>query len=316
MARLLSTAVVLALLAATAVAFAITEGAKVEKSPIYGTDVTKVFSPNCPQPCKNGGQVTADVKFRLRKRERVEVTIQDSDGNRVATLVSGRTFAPRKKLDFVWSGITSSGLLVPDGIYTPIVKLPHRTFELPNPIRLDTKPPVVTVHHQFPVFSPDGDGHNDTVRVPYRVNEPARGILLVGKQRVLLTYRKPLIGSVVWDGKLPVDKTKVRKPVKPGRYVLSISAQDEAGNVAKPIPFAIAQVRYVVLARDRVVVKPGGAFALRVSTDSPAVHWTLHGRSGVEQRGTLHFHAPKAPGVYRLYVYAAGHADSTVVVVA
>jgi len=308
--RLISTAVVLALLAATAVAFAITEGAKVEKSPIYGTDVTKVFSPNCPQPCKNGGQVTADVKFRLRKRERVEVTIQDSGGNRVATLVSGRTFAPRKKLDFVWTGITSSGLLVPDGVYTPIVKLPHRTFELPNAIRLDTKPPVVTVHHQFPVFSPDGDGHNDTVRVPYRVNKPARGILLVDKQRVLLTYRKPLAGSLVWDGKLN------GKPVKPGRYVLSISAQDEAGNVAKPIPFAIAQVRYVVLARKRVVVKPGGAFAIRVSTDSPTVRWKLHGRSGVEKRGTLHFHAPKSPGVYHLYVYAAGHGASTAVVVA
>lgn len=309
MTRLLSTAVVLALLAATAVAFAITEGAKVEKSPIYGTDVTKVFSPNCPQPCKDGGQVTADVKFRLRKRERVEVTIQDSDGNRVATLVSGRTFAPRKQLDFVWSGITSSGLLVPDGVYTPIVKLPHRTFELPNPIRLDTKPPVVNVHHQFPVFSPDGDGHNDTVSVPYSVNKPARGILRVNGQQVLLTYRKPLKGVLVWNGKLD------GKPVKAGRYVLSISAQDEAGNVAKPIPFAIAQVRYVVLARDRVVVKPGGAFAIRVSTDSPTVHWTMHGRSGVEKRGTLHFHAPKRPGVYRLYVSAAGHADSTAVVV-
>ena len=60
----------------------------------------------------------------------------------------------------------------------------------------------------------------------------------------MLTYRKPLTGSL-WDGKL--GKREARKA---GRYVLSISAQDEAGNVAKPFPFAIAQVRYVVLARN------------------------------------------------------------------
>ena len=46
MARVLSTAFLVALLAATAGAFALTQGAKLELSPIYGTRVpTKVFSP-------------------------------------------------------------------------------------------------------------------------------------------------------------------------------------------------------------------------------------------------------------------------------
>jgi hypothetical protein len=44
-ARVLSTAIVLALLAATAVAFAITEGAKLEHSPILRTRVSPIFSP-------------------------------------------------------------------------------------------------------------------------------------------------------------------------------------------------------------------------------------------------------------------------------
>ena len=44
-ARVLSTAVVLALLAATAAAFVITEGAKLEKSPDLRTHVDPVFSP-------------------------------------------------------------------------------------------------------------------------------------------------------------------------------------------------------------------------------------------------------------------------------
>ena len=79
MRRVLSTAVVLALLAATALAFAITEGAKLEESPIYGTDVTPIFSPSgTPKP-------SPQVKFRLRTRERIEVWIQDGRGQRVAT---------------------------------------------------------------------------------------------------------------------------------------------------------------------------------------------------------------------------------------
>jgi hypothetical protein len=55
---------------------------------------------------------------------------------------------------------------------------------------------------------------------------------------------------------------------------------------------------------------------LRVSTDSPFVHWTLHGRSGTQRKGTLRLTAPKSIGVYRLYVTAGTHAAVCVVVVA
>ena len=48
MARVLSTAFCVALLAATAGAFALTEGAKTELSPIYGVRIPdKIFSPTC-----------------------------------------------------------------------------------------------------------------------------------------------------------------------------------------------------------------------------------------------------------------------------
>ena len=138
--------------------------------------------------------------------------------------------------------------MLPDGTYKPYVKLlrSHRTIAIPSPIILDTKPPVITVKHPiYPVISPDGDGHADVVRVPYRVNEPAHAILRVGSEQVVLTYRKPLRGTLTWTGKLG----RPPRPAKPGRYVLYVSAVDVAGNVSKPYPFAIVQVRYVVLAR-------------------------------------------------------------------
>lgn len=312
MARVLSTALVLAVLAATALAFAVTERAKLARSPIYATRVTKVFSPDCAAPCTLGSD-SAIISFKLRSRERLTVWIQHGS-TRVGTLVSGRVFPRGKRLSFAWSGVTAAGTVLPDGTYKPYVKLErsHRTIAIPSPMVLDTKAPVITVKHPiYPVISPDGDGHADVVRVPYRVSKPAHAILLVGSQQVVLTYRKPLKGTLIWRGKLG----NPPHAVLPGRYVLYVSALDEAGNASKPYPFAIVQVRYVVLARTRVTVSPGRRFAIRVSTDAPRVSWRLNGRSGVARKGTLHFRAPRKPGTYRLYVFAAGHAAKAVVVV-
>jgi hypothetical protein len=309
-ARVLSTAVVLALLTATALAFVITESAKLERSPIMGTKVTPLFSPS------GVGPKTADVIFRLRTTERIEAWIEDRKGNRVRDLQSPRTFKHGSRLDLVWDGFTDNGVLVPDGVYMPVVKLlrSHRTIVLPSEIKLDTKPPVITVHHpQYPILSPDGDGRHDSFTVPYRINERAHAILSVRGTRVEYTLRQKQVGEVHWNGKLGKPAPRA---VRPGRYLLTVAARDEAGNESKPFPFAIAQVRYITLARDRVVVRPGGKFALRVSADTPSVGWTLHGRTGTQRTGTLRFTAPKSAGVYRLYVTAGTHAALCTVVVA
>ncbi len=216
----------------------------------------------------------------------------------------------------MWDGLDDSGALEPDGVYKPVVKLErsHRTIVLPNPIRLDTVPPKIVVRHPlYPVLSPDGDHHGDIFRVHYTVNEPAHGILYVDGTRVAFTLRQKLAGELVWNGRLKKDG--VLRPARPGRYVLSVAAQDRAGNISKPYPFAIAQIRYVALARPRIVVKPKQRFAVRVSTDAPTVHWQLHGRTGVERRGTLRFRAPAKKGVYHLYVFVGSHAAQSTVVV-
>ena len=307
MARVLSTAIVLALLAATAVAFAITEGAKLEHSPILRTRVSPVFSPD--------GVVdrNAHIAFRLRTRERLSVWIEDSHGHDVRNLLTNRTFRRGSNLDLLWDGVADNGVVEPDGVYLPVVKLErsHRTIVLPSPIELDTKPPVITVHHPlYPILSPDGDGRRDIFRVHYHLSERAHAILSVRGRRIEFTRGQKTSGELLWNGTLN------GRPARPGRYLLTVSAQDLAGNVAKSVPFAIAQVRYLTLARDRVVVKPGGRFALRVSTDYPTVTWRLHGASGVQRSGTLHLRAPNASGVYRLYVFAGKHAARCSVVVA
>ncbi len=305
----MSTAVVLALLTATALAFVITERAKLEKSPIMGTQVTPLFSPS------GVGPKTADVIFRLRTTERIEAWIQDGHGNRVRDLQAPRTFTRGSRLDLVWDGFTDGGILVPDGVYVPVVKLlrSHRTIVLPSEIRLDTKPPVITVRHpQYPILSPDGDGRHDLFTTTYRISEHGNAILAVRDKQVEFTKCCKQVGELHWNGKLGLPP----RPVRPSRYLLTVAARDEAGNESKPFPFAIVQVRYITLARDRVVVRPGGKFALRVSTDVPFVHWTLHGRSGTQRTGTVRFTAPQSAGVYRLYITAGTHAAKCTVVVA
>lgn len=319
MARVLSTAVVLALLAATAAAFVVTEGAKVERSPIYATHISPsppVFSPAARAVRKgHAPKTTASVSFRLRTSERIEVWLADAAGRRVSTLEPSRSVRAHARVDLVWDGVEDNGTAAPDGDYRPVVKLErsHRTFELPNPITVDTKPPVIFVRHpQHAIISPDGDGHADSFHTNYRVSEPAHGLLYERSHLVEYTLRKHLTGTLTWNGRLGSPP----HPARPGLYVLYAAAQDTAGNVSKPFPFAIVQVRYVALSRSRVVVKPGGKFALRVSTDAPTVQWKLAGRSGVERRGTLHFRAPKRRGVFHLYVIVANHAATCAVVVA
>jgi hypothetical protein len=308
-ARALSSALVLALLAATAVAFAITEGAKLERSPIYGTKPPPhEFSP------KGTAVPVARFSFRLRSRERVAVWIEDAKGARVRTLLQPQSFKAGSRVSVVWDGLDDNRMLVPDGDYRPVVKLErsHRTIVLPNSTRLDTVPPKIVVRRsQYPILSPDGDHYGDLFRVPYRVNEPAHGILYVEGTRVAFTLSQKLTGVLVWNGKVN------GRPLRPRRsgYVLSVAAQDRAGNVSEPYPFGVAHIRYVVLGRSRIDVKPRGRFAVRVSTDAPTVRWQLHGRSGVQRRGTLRFRAPARKGVYHLFVTVGDHAARATVVV-
>ena len=302
---MLSTAFCVALLAATAGAFALTQGAKVELIPIYRTHVDPRFSPTCK--CSTD---IAKIDFQLRNSDHLTVWITH-DGTKVRTLVPDRTFK-RGKVSLEFDGHDDNGALLPDGAYKPVVHLglEHRTIAIPSTMVLDTKPPVVHVRHRiYTHISPDDDKHNDFFRIHYSVSEPAHGILFVGNRQVEFTRFEPLAGTLKWNGKIGT------RTARPGRYVLEISAQDLAGNRAKPFPFAVVTVRYIELGRTRILVKPGAQFAVLVLTDAPRFEWVFNGGQGNARHGTLHLRAPTAPGVYRLYVKAAGHAAKALVVV-
>jgi hypothetical protein len=225
--------------------------------------------------------------------------------------VPGRTYRPGW-VRLVFAGTSDTGVRLPDGIYVPVIHLgaSHRTITLPNPIRLDTHPPVITVPRGISTdISPGSGGHHDSFHVAYSLNGPAQAILLVDGRRVEITRSQRVRGELMWDGR------RAGQAVPPGRYTLEASARDAAGNVAKPFAFAVVTVRYVELASKRISAKAGKQFVVAVLADAPVVSWRLGARHGASRSHTLRLRAPAKRGVYRLYVTAAGHVAQAVLVV-
>ena len=306
MKRLPQTLIVLALLGATAAAFAVTERLKLERSPITGTRVDKVFSPVCE--CVRS---SAEISIRLRGNQVVTMDMLDSGGHSIRTLVRNRR-EQAGRVTYDWDGRDDADRVVREGVYRPRVRLRRhgRTIVLPNPIRVDTTAPEITLTGVAPrVFSPDGDGENDRVTAEYEIDEPARAMMLVdGRRRVLSKFRSTK-GRLVWFGRVG------GRPVRPGEYEIRLRAFDRAGNRSARTRAVPVRVRYIELVRDRVEAVAGRRFGIGVSTDAPVYRWLFDGRRGKYRKKLLTLRAPEEPGTYVLYVVLGRWADRAEVVV-
>jgi hypothetical protein len=307
--RVLSTVVLLGLLFSTAAAFAITEHLKLAKSPVFGTLVSKRFSPTCG--CARG---KAKVSIRLRRADDVTVTIRGSGRKLVRTLASNQ-HEPRGRAVFVWDGSTDLGARAPDGVYQPEVHLArqHRTILLPNQIVLDTTPPkVLSASLSRGTISPDGDHIGDSIKIEYRFDERAHALVYLGPRLVLRSHGSKEADSVTWYG------TVDGAPLPAGHYTLYVGGVDLAGNLIpanrrKPL---VVRVRYIQLSHHRIVVgRPSVRFGVGVDTDARKYDWTLAGRHGTSSRRVLLLHAPKKAGRYALIVTENGHSDRATLVV-
>jgi len=302
-ARVLPIVVVLALLGCTAAAFAVTEGLKLEKSPVSNTHVGKVVAP------ESAANATVPIGFRLRKPDRVNVEIVNGNGEVVRTLARSRR-EPSGNLQFTWNGRADNGEVVPDGVYRPRVHLAnaHKTIVLPNPIRMDATPPFIKLVSVRPrVFSPNGDSVDDFVRIQYKTSERARAQLYVDGEPKTLVRRFLRAGKIDWGG-------RSARYLKPGRHLIRLRARDFATNLGPPSRALPVFVRYIELRPNALHVKTGRRFGFRVVTDakSYAVHLgSLHAR----RSGRLLILRAPAPGRYVLRVAEKGHVARAVVVV-
>lgn len=306
MQRVLTTVTLLGLLVATAAAFAITEHLKLIKSPVYGTLVSKVFSPSCR--CSTS---TAAVRFRLRRPDRVTVTIVDSHQHQVATVVSGFRMIPRHAHTFRWDGRTSSGRLAPDGVYYPWLHLEngHHTYKFINRITLDTKVPAVLSAGAEKAVLFAGPGRSIAIR--YALSEPAHAVVYLGNQQLVVGRPTRTHNRIKWGGTIP----STGEAVPEGRYVLTIAARDDAGNETprSARKHVTVVVRYIDLTPKRIAVRAGKGLTVRVETDASRYKWRLGRQRGLRRGRRLHLRAPTTPGTYRLVVTERGHSATALV---
>lgn len=299
--RTATTLLVLGLLAGSAVSFAVSEKLKLEKSPVSHTRVDKVFSPVCGCDTRR-----AAIRFRLRRADRLWLSIIDAEGREVRRLVDGRRLGWGFHR-FTWNGRDDAGRLVPEGRYRPKVELDRarRTIVLPNPIRVDLTPPRLAVVGVAPrVLSPDGDGRADQVVVRYRLSEPAHALLYVNGIRRVRTRAKRPLWQLAWYGKAG------GRALPPGRYRLALAAVDPGGNVSRRVAVGTVRIRYVALWPSRLRAAPGARLRLSVSTDALRVRYRLRRGSSVVAEGVssprLSLRAPARPGRYVLSVEVEG----------
>jgi hypothetical protein len=308
--RVLTTAILVGLLVATAAAFAVTERLKLTKSPIFGTVVRPKtgFSPTCG--CAKG---KATIRIKLRRADDVSVSILDSHKEAVRSIVDG-VHASRGLNVFRWDGRTDGNVLAKDGRYKAEIHLAgqHQTIVLPDEIVLDTTAPqvkVATANRE--TLSPDGDKQADYVRIHYELSKPAHVLLYLDGRRILRQYRHPASGSVQWYGKAG------GKTLPPGAYSLQVGAVDTAGNST---PVAERQrvrvrIRYIELASRRIVVRAGVRFSIGVSTDARRYTWKLGKRKSFATGPVLSLRASTRRGRYTLTVGERGHFDRATVLV-
>jgi hypothetical protein len=282
--RALSTALVLALLGATTVAFVVTERLKLKPSPITKVFVTKIFSPTCE--CDTN---LATIRFRLRKAGRLTLAIVDADHKLVQTLV-GPAAQKQGRVAATWDGQSEAGAVVPDGAYQARIQLDYRTIFMPNRIHVDTTPPVVKLLSVTPHVLEPGKA----VRVRYVLDEPARVIVFLNGKLALRGRSMRTKWKLEWEPR-----------VKPGKYDVTLTARDRAGNLsnASRSVVVIAPLRLVT---HRVRAVAGSRFAVRLRSDGRAYRWSIGARAGSGSARRLRLRAPARPGRYRLVITQDG----------
>ncbi len=134
-----------------------------------------------------------------------------------------------------WLGRTTTGDLARDGEYGAVFTVVYRKGDvvedrLDVPITLDTVYPTFEVEADYLLFSPDGDGNRDVLRITHATDaEHEWHTELVAADGTVvreLTVRDDALRDLVWDG---TDDAGAAVP--DGEYRYRVRGTDVAGNV-------------------------------------------------------------------------------------
>ncbi len=171
-----------------------------------------------------------------------KVTVREGISSYTLSILSSsgavvRTFQGKKNLPdtFRWDGTDSKGNKVPDGRFSARLSLIYDKGDKPEavsqPFTVDTVFPKITLSPQYLLFSPDGDGKKDTLKIKQVSDskELWRGEIIDAQQKVVKTvFWKNGVTDFSWDG-----TDTAGNHVKDGVYTYRVSAVDEAGNATE-----------------------------------------------------------------------------------
>jgi outer membrane protein OmpA-like peptidoglycan-associated protein/flagellar hook assembly protein FlgD len=156
-----------------------------------------------------------------------------NDNNRVV-----RSQYLRRPFDqFEWNGLTNAGTVVPDGEYTARLEVfwqnGHSALVTGvGPVIVDrTAPRVERLAAEYRLFSPNGDGTRDTVRIDQRVvpgDDWTAEVIGPDGEVVLSRDYRDQVRPWVWDG-----RDADGNLVSDGEYRYVLSSVDAAGNRAR-----------------------------------------------------------------------------------
>ncbi|MFW5684227.1 MAG: FlgD immunoglobulin-like domain containing protein, partial [Spirochaetota bacterium] len=191
------------------------------------------FSPNA-----DGVRDRQRLFLRIDRADEVatyEVEI-DSAGGETVRSFSGRG-EPAENV--VWDGTLSTGRRAGDGSYraTLAVVLENgvRLQAQTAPFVVDTRAPTVTINTPYVLFSPNGDGNRDVLRIEQSTSSEEEWTAVI-RDSAGETIREYLwrgnATNVEWDG---TDSSG--NQVEDGSYTYEISTTDRAGNsVVRTVP--------------------------------------------------------------------------------
>ncbi|MDR1894334.1 MAG: OmpA family protein [Spirochaetales bacterium] len=242
-------------------------------TPISLTINTRYFSPGSRE-----GQGVVELRPSIPVTQgitswQLEISPEPDDAGRVLRTYSGSGIPPVTLFD----GRDNLGALIPEGSYKAKLSLSYVNGNRPESISplfiVDITPPQAGVSLSYDSFSPNGDGQKDTLTftVDSTEEETWLGEIADAQGNVVKTYhwRNQVSPSFDWDGS--GDDGKL---VPDGRYTLSLSAADRAGNFGQSVPAVFTldtEETTVFLSTDLPAFSPNGDRNLDALTFLPGL---------------------------------------------